>query len=371
MTFQEASKHLDQKRFAPYYLLSGEEFFLIQTLLRQFREKALDPAALDFNYDQFRGEEIDPEEALLIAQTFPVLSPRRLVIILNADQIKDDHEAFLGYLENPSETTVVVFVAAKPDMRKKLFSNLKKNGVVITCPPLYENEMPQWIAQEGRKRGLLLSKEALWLLKEHLGSDLFLVQQELDKLALHLPASRSGEGEGGQATDPGVSPAGASAEAKEISIEVVQQVIAAGRSRSIFELVGAVGEKKVKTAFKILTDLLAEGEHPLFILTMLVRQWRMMAIAKEGIHAGKPESVVGKKVPMPPRLLAPFFQQLKGWRREEIRRAFDLSLAADSQLKGGRQSPSFVIEALILDLCQPGVSSGGKSSYTVPFRPHF
>jgi len=374
MTFQEALKHLNQKRFSPCYLLSGEEPFLIQELLRQFREKALDPAAFDFNYDQVRGEEIGAEEILLIAQTFPVFSSHRLLIVLNADQITDDREALLAYLESPCETTILVFVAAKPDMRKKLFSTLKKKGVVIACPPLYDNEVPQWIAQEGQKRGLRFSKEALWYLKEHLGADLFSIQQEMDKLALHLSGAEGAEKEAAS-IHPGAAADGSGRSVplreNEISLEMAQQVMGAGRSHSIFELVGAVGEKNLKTAFKLLVDLLAEGERPLFILTMLMRQWRIMAIAKEGIDSGKPESVVGKKIPMPPRLLPPFFKQLKGWRSEEIRRAFDLCLAADSQLKGGRQSPSFVLEALILDLCQSRASRAIKPGYTLPFRRAF
>ena len=355
MTFQEALRHLDQKRFSPCYLLSGEEPFLVQTLLQHFREKAVDAAAIDFNYDQFRGEEVDAEEVLLIAQTFPVFSARRLLIVLNADQMTDNREALPAYLENPCETTVLVFVAAKPDMRKKIFSALKKKGVVIACPPLYDNEVPQWIAQEGRKRGLRFSKEALWYLKEHLGNDLFSIQQEIDKLSLHLSAAADSPSSG----------------ATEISIEAVQQVIADGRSHSIFELVGAVGEKNIKTALRLLTELLAEGERPLFILTMLIRQWRIMALAKEELDAGKAESAAAKKVPMPPRLLPPFFQQLKRWQGREIQKAFDLSLAADSQLKGGRQSASFVLEALILDLCQPKVSRPVHSGYTIPFRLPF
>jgi DNA polymerase III delta subunit len=74
---------------------------------------------------------------------------------------------------------------------------------------------------------------------------------------------------------------------------------------------------------------------------------------------------VGKKIGLAPFLLSDFFQRLKRWRKEEIREAFRLSLAADSQLKGGRQSPSFVLEALLLELCQ--LASKGKRGILIPF----
>lgn len=366
MTYPKALKHLDLNRLSPLYLVSGEEPFLIQKTLDQFREKAIDSAVRDFNYDLFQGEAVAPEEILLIAQTFPVASARRLIIIQNADLIKDDRELFPAYFENPLETTVLVFVAAKPDLRRKLFVALKKKGTLITCPPLYDNEISRWITQEGEKKGLRFSQEALWYLKERLGKELFLIEQELNKLASHLEAGtlpaapRPGPLSGGPAYPP--------AAGREVSLKVAQEVVGGGRGHSIFELTRAVGEKNLKGALNLLASLLSEGERPLPILAMLTRQWRMMAIAQEGLYAGESESVVGKKIGLPPFFLSAFLRQLKHWKRDEIRKAFDLSLAADSQLKGGRQSASFVLEALLLELCRTEPSPKRAKGYLIPFR---
>lgn len=346
MTFQEALKYLDQGRFAPLYLISGEEPFLIQRLLERFKERAIDPATRDFNYDLFQGEMVSPQEALRAAQTLPVLSPRRLVIIQHADLIKDESELFLAYFENPSETTVLLLVAPKPDLRKKMFSMLKKKAIVITCPLLSEGEVSRWIAQAARERGIRFSEEALWYLKERLGKDLFLIHQEVEKIA-----SRWGDK--------------IVAEGREVSLAEVQDIVGGGRSHSIFELVRTMGEKDVKESFSLLSALLADGESPLFILAMWLREWRMMAIAKEELELGHSEGIVGKKIGLAPFLLSDFFKRLKRWSPEEIREAFRLSLAADSQLKGGRQAPSFVLEALLLELCQ--IASRRIKGILIPF----
>lgn len=351
MTPLEAIRNLDKGRFSPCYLLSGEEPFLVQALLRRFREKALEPASSDFNLDQFRGEAVHPEEVILIAQTFPLSSPRRLIIIQDADRIKDDMGHFSAYLDHPSETTVLVFAAAKPDMRKKLFSALKKKGTVINCARLREREIPPWIAEEGRKKGLHFSEEALWYIKERLGNDLFLIQQEIEKIFLYVTGDQD----------------------KEITVssETVLEVIGSGKSHSIFELTRAVSDRDCGKSLRLLADLLAEGEHPLFILTMLTRQWRMMAAAKEMVNAGASASAVRGRIRLPPSLLAPFLQQLKKWRQDEIQWAFELSLAADSQLKGGPLSSSFVLEAIILDLCKTAQAGYPREGYAPPFQAFF
>ncbi len=343
MTPLEALKQIGQGRFSPLTLLTGEEPFFIQQVLNRFREKGVDEGTRDFNEDLFQGEEADPNRIVMAARTLPVFSPRRLVIVREADRLKDDRDLLLGYVATPSETTVMLFVAAKPDLRKKLFITLKQKGSVIQCARLSDAALNSWMVQEGKKRGVSLSEETIWHLKERLGNDLFAMQQEIEKLSLYQ------------------------AEGKTASLEAVRQLAGGGRSHSVFELIRTVGEKDLKGAFALLSSLLTEGEHPLLLLTMLTRQWRLMAAAKEKLERGETESAVGKKLPMPPSLVPAFFKQLRRWRSDEVRRAFDLSLSADSRLKGGRLSGSLVLEMLILDLCRTVGAGPVKAGYSAPF----
>jgi len=347
MTFREALRHLDQGDFLPVYLITGEESFLVERFLRHFLKKALDPSAIGFNHNQFRGGEDRPETILSIANTFPLSSPRRTIFIQNADILKDDRGLLLAYLDQPAETTTLVFVAEKPDMRKKLFSALKKKGRVVSCPRPREKELPSWIREEAKKSDLFLSEEAVWFLQEHLGSNLLAIHQEIKKLALY----HTDQDETAQ---------------QKVPIEVVQRVIANGRSHSVFELTKAVGNKDTQEAIRLVRAMLAEGAHALFILTMLVRLLRQMASAKALIDSGQ-AARVAKKVPMPPFLLQSFLQQLKKWKKEEITEGFHLSLSADSQIKGGGLSHSSILETLILDLCLGQEKVKGRSGYSLPF----
>ncbi len=330
MTFEEACKHLDRGDFSPLTLITGDEPFLIEALLDRFSEKGLDAAARGFNFNTFQGSTTGVETILSLANTFPVASPYRMIWVYNADQLKDERGLLLDYLSRPSETSRLVFIAEKPDLRKKLFARLKKKAMLIHCPHPRENTLPTWIRKAAKKRGLDLSEEVIWFLKEHLGRDLMRIHQEIEKLALFC------------AEESGMKP---------VSMALAQEVIGNGRTHTIFELTDAVGNKDCKRALALLGKLLSEGAHPLFILTMLVRLWRQMAIARDLIDSGQARQVA-KRVPMPPGLLQGFLKQVKHWPPDDIQQAFAQALSADSQLKGGALPASSVMETLLLDLCQ-------------------
>ncbi len=352
MNYQEGMRHFEREDLSLCYLLSGEEPLLLSRLLHRLLEKGIEPSLAAFNSHQFRGESISPEAVVSMANTFPVSSPRRVIVIRNAEHIKDEAGLLLHYLNDPCETSLLVFVSEKPDMRKKLFSTLKRLATVMACPRLYDRELPAWIAQEGSKNGLRFSQEALWLIKEYLGNDLSLIQREIEKIGLYLARVDS--------TSEG--------EALEVSSEVVRVVVSGGRSHSIFELLRALGEKDRSKALRLLNLLLGEGAHPLFILSMLTRQLRQMSLARTGIDAGLKEAVIAKKVPMPPGLFQRFLKQVEAWSQAEIRSAFAGSLSADSQLKGGSLSPAIVLETLLLDLCQGNSTFPRRAAYLMSFQ---
>ncbi len=324
MTPAEISRQIG-KNLAPVYLVTGEEPYFVRQTIARFCDR-IDPAARDFNSDSFVGAEVNVSRLVELAQTFPVNHPYRLIVVKEADQIKNG-AALIPYLEKPNPTTILVLVAAKPDMRTGLFIALKKTAKAIVCAPLKEDELMPWIARAGQQIGLRLSQEAVWSLKEQCGRNLLLIEQKLAILAL------------------------STANGGEVSGEMAQRV-GGGQNRTVFELVDLVSEKNMRGALGCLRDLLAGGEAPLGILALLLRQWRMMAIAKQGRDSGLSEAEAGGAAGLPPFLMAPFFRRLSRWRPDEIRRAFDLARAADSELKGGATPPHFVLEAMILDLCR-------------------
>lgn len=349
MTFEDARKHLDRGQFSPLYLITGDEPFLIEALLDHFSKKGIAPEARGFNFNRMQGGSTSIEAILSIANTFPIASPYRMIWVHDADLLKDERGLLLDYLENPSETTLLVFIAEKPDMRKKFFSILKKKATLMHCPHPREGELASWIRRAAKKAGLDLSEEVVWFLKEHLGRDLLAIHQEIEKLALFC----AGESD---------------SEIKTVSMALAQEIIGDGRSHTIFELTDAVGNKNCEKALMLLGKLLSEGAHPLFILTMLVRLWRQMAIAKDLIDSGQAEAVA-KRLPMPPSVLQGFLRQVRQWKQDEIQLAFEQALSVDSQLKGGTLSARSVLETLLLDLCHPETSKKRRNYSLAFFEP--
>ncbi len=329
MTHEEALLSLHPERLSLCYLVYGEEPFFVNQVLRWFIENGVPEELRPFNYNRFDGDKITPKEVTIIAKSYPMGGKQRMIILDHAEKIKDPEGHLLSYFNAPSKTTVMVLVAVKPDMRTTFFSRLKKQATLIGCRPLYDNEVPRFIQQEATRQGIRLTNDAIWQLKESLGKNPYLIQQELQKVA----------------------PATAGGQRPLVAVDMLKSSTP-GREHSVFELTSAVGEKDTRKALQLTACLLSEGEPPLMILSMLIRHFRMMAGAKEGLQS-QPESVVGRQLSMPPSRVTLFLKQLRLWKGEEIRWAFDHFKEVDGQLKGGRTAPAIVLEGLMLALCEP------------------
>ncbi|MHB8482718.1 MAG: DNA polymerase III subunit delta [Nitrospiria bacterium] len=320
----------------PLVLITGEEEFLVAEQLKKMKDRLIDPGLSDFNYHLFYGSLLEVEEILNIAQTFPLLSEKRLVIVKETDLIPSKElEKLLPYLDNPSPSTCLVFVAAKADMRKSFFIRFKEKGKVISCGKLYENQVGPWIRNLLREASLEIEDPALLFLKTELGADLSRLSVELEKLKSFI------------------------GEKKKITIQDCKVLIRGHRSYTVFDLVNAVGNKNQTLAMLLLTGLLGEGEQPLVLLAMLVRHFRNLLKLGECQKLRYSRMEVSKRLGIPEFFLAEIYKHATLYSRSELEGVFRLCLEADFQLKGNTRLPDRVMEALILDLC-----GGGKPVYS-------
>lgn len=189
-TADEILRDIQSGKFAPIYFLHGEEPFFIDQIADAVEANALPEAARGFNQSILYGKDVDQLALLDYLRRYPMMSERQVVILREAQEMKGLAE-LASYVENPMPSTV--FVAChkhkKVDTRTKFGKALGgKNIVFFESKKLYDNQIPEWISSACKARKQKIEPAAAALMAEYLGTDLAKISNELDKLALNLPA---------------------------------------------------------------------------------------------------------------------------------------------------------------------------------------
>lgn len=321
---------------APVYTIIGAEGLLISEAVNKIVETALTGAVRDFNYNLFYAKENSIDEALDAAKTLPLMANKRVVILKDVDQYPAPvHERLAGYLNNPSPSTSLILTANKIDQRTKFYKAVEKGSRVILFGTLYENQVRQWTRYRAKSYGLEFTEDAINLFFEVSGSELGIIDNELKKLASYI------EGK------------------KKIDVSDVEGVVGRSRVYSVFNLIDAIGERKAGQALLILKNMLNDDEHPLGILFMIARQFRLMAKAMEFHKHGLSAGEMSKKLGLPVNILTNnLMRQIKNFTLDEVLKKYRLFYYADSELKGSIKSPEIILDDLILKLC----SRAGEAS---------
>ena len=196
-------------------------YFLLQHVLDE-EEKA-------FNQTILYGKDVDAAAIINTAKHFPMMSEYQVVVVREAQQVKNIDD-LIYYVSNPLKSTILVicYKYKKFDKRKKLFKELEKNGVIFESKRLYESQVPDWISQVLKEKGIAIQPAAALLLTEYLGNDLQKIQKEIEKLVITL-----------QAGD------------RSISTSHIEENIGISKDYNPYELQKALVEKNALKAFRI------------------------------------------------------------------------------------------------------------------------
>lgn len=323
----ELQQALGKGQIAPLYLLYGEETFLIDATVDDLKKRLIDPRLSSFNLSVFHGGECQPHHIISAAQTLPLMSRHRMVVVKEADQIKSSWKDFSHYFEQPLPTTCLIFCSGSSTLKSELLSLFKKRGTVVRFYHPFTSEMPSWIRKCAKERNKQMSREAVALLSEVLENDLQRIYNEMEKIALYV----------GQRST--------------IEREDVQAVIAVEQEMSIFKLTDCLAGKDRARALDALQSLLHQGEHPLKILSMIARHYRLMVRANEMVQKGLTPPEAGKKVGINDFHLKVFVKQVQAFSPDRAQDCFGLLFKSDRKLKSSRISERIILEDMISRLC--------------------
>jgi DNA polymerase-3 subunit delta len=218
-----------QKKFKPVYWLEGDENFYIDQLVEYAEHHILSDAEAGFNLSVFYGKDANWAELINACRRYPMFSDKQVIILKEAQQMRDI-DKLEAYVENPLSSTVLVVAhkEKKLDGRSKLSRLLKQHAVVLSTKKIYESQLPEWANDQVQKKGFTISRKAVMLLVEHIGNDMSRINNEIDKLLVNLGSRKS------------------------ITEEDIEQYVGVSKEYNVFELQEALQRKDVVKAMRII-----------------------------------------------------------------------------------------------------------------------
>lgn len=279
-------KKIKEGDIAPVYLLTGTEQFLMDMTI-----KRLIHALPDIDADtviRIDLEETPIEVVIEEADTLPFLEERKLIVANNASFLKASdkskekivHNITLleSWLDNPSPTAVVVFVAPyeKLDGRKKITKTMQHKTVVMEANALTGRDLTTWVQQEAGAKGVKISSEIAQTLVDYTGDSLLSLSSELTKIAMYM------DGEG------------------DITKDIIELLIPRLPEMDVFRLTDAYMTGNVKETIKIYHDLLQNGEEPIMLTSLIAGQIRLMIHVSSLVKKGYQQQQIAKTLSVHP-----------------------------------------------------------------------
>ena len=246
MTYEQILTEIHKKNFASVYFLTGEEPYFIDIISDTIENEALDEADRAFNQIVLYGRDVDVETIANHARSFPMMGERMVVIVKEAQDVKNLEE-FEKYLDTIPETTLLVFAYKykKFDKRKTLAKKIDKKGVWFESKKLYDSNIPGWIQNYLKGEGYSITPKATQMLADYLGTDLHKIANELKKLIIALPKKKS------------------------IDDADVERNIGISKDYNGFELQNAIGSRDVLKANRIVNYFGDNGKDNPLLVTVI------------------------------------------------------------------------------------------------------
>jgi DNA polymerase III delta subunit len=220
----DVRKHITSGQTSPIYLVEGGDAQSRNDLAQEFLA-IVDEGLHAFNVESLHAADASSAAArdqlidtlLATARTLPMMSPRRLVLVHDAERLlspkrgKDDEEpppapsakgkrqraltpveALEAFFEDPEPMTTVVFAAGPLDANRRLVKLLRQRAIVVDSGSLATRaDAERWIKARLEKDEMWMEQKAVTLLLESTRLDLGSIRSEIEKLILYASGETS------------------------------------------------------------------------------------------------------------------------------------------------------------------------------------
>ena len=340
---EELLERLENDQAVAALLLLGDEPYLRDRCRAELIEKYVPEGARAWAVSRFSAQRGETQAALDQAQTLPMLLPRQVVFLEEAEAIEklgeknreETVEAIDEYLKNPAPFTVLVVEASGLDQRMKLSKLLAGKALVVDVGASEDANQRIAVAVGlttalAKEQGIEFEQGAAEDLAEFVSGDLMRLKTEVDKLATYA------------------------AERQRVRREDVAALVISEKTATVWELADLLATRQPEKALEFLERLLREGEEPPMMVGAMAWMYRKLIEASE-IRGMTNGWQAARALSMRPEQAELALQCARKISRERLLNGLRALQEADDRLKGGAKEPRIVMEFLVAGLAGTSV----------------
>lgn len=305
----------------------GEDFFLDRDLERAKAWK-------DRKVVVVSGEDVDERQFVSLCETNDMEGWQKVVILDDAQKLKNDKvmKAYVASRESNDQGTVVVAIV-RSEKCPELWSQAAKKGRLIEHKKLKtwdsNNEVVKWLAQEARRLGLVLEDTIAELLFQAVGSDLYRLYNELNKLLIL------------------VGPNG------KVGVEQVKLVTVRAPNAEPYQVAEAAFSKDARRAMNTLSTVyrVMGDEAHVPITFSLIKQVEKFVLARSMLDKNLPEDEVSLALGMNPwRYKNQFLPLVQRHRMPDLIKHLGRLRKLDADVKSSARSKRTLVELAVMSI---------------------
>lgn len=304
-----------------FYLLFGEERFLVAHYAAEI--EATCAAASKNIFDGAAAA----AEIIMAAETVSFDAGKRVILVrdskLFAAGRKEDSEKIADYLPKIPEDTVLIFAESETDRRTRSFKKAQELGGAFECAPLSPHDLAKWLISVAKKSGAKLEPPAANLLIRTCGTGMFNLENELRKLIAYCG---------------------------EITPQAIAEISTPTLESRIFDLTKAMGAGRISDALRVYRDMLFLKESPIMILTMVIRQLRIILLCKCHAEKGTHIAQIARELNLRDFMVDEALRHGRRFTTAQLIAALESCQETDLRVKTGLIAPEIGVEMLLVSL---------------------
>ena len=313
-------------------LLYGNDEFAIRRRLAEFGGLFTDASSAGMNTARLEARTMSEDDLNNAVNAMPFLAKQRLVMLANPSARYSNPQArkrFCEFLEKvPPTARLIITESVEPREEDKhwLVKWIRKAGLGLERFALpTQPEMPGWIIKQAKEQGGQIEPHAASRLAEMIGPDPRQAAQEIGKLLAYVDWARP------------------------IKSEDVQAASIVTAEAGIFDMVDALAAGNGRAAQGLLHRML-ENEDAFSVWPMVIRQFRLLLLAREVIEQHGTEAEAAQVLGVHPFVAKKAYNQARRFSLPVLERIYHKLLEIDEAAKTGRMPLDISMEMLVMEL---------------------